>query len=66
MIEPLLYFWLILKASLFSTGGNGNLPSIHADMLARGWATERHFAEALAIGQIRPGPNGLWVVCLGI
>ena len=65
MIEPLVYFWLLLKASLFSTGGTGNLPSIHADLLARGWATDRHFAEALAIGQISPGPNGLWVVCFG-
>ena len=65
MIDPFIYFWIILKASLFSTGGAGNLPSIHADLLARGWATDRHFAEALAIGQISPGPNGLWVVCLG-
>lgn len=65
MIDPLLYFWLILKASLFSTGGSGNLPSIHADMLARSWASDSHFAEALAIGQISPGPNGLWVVCFG-
>ncbi len=65
MIEPLTYFWLILKASLFSTGGSGNLPSIHADLLARGWATDQQFAEALAIGQISPGPSGLWVVCLG-
>ncbi len=64
-INPLMYFWLLLKASLFSTGGTGNLPSIHADLLARGWATDRHFAEALAIGQISPGPNGLWVVCFG-
>jgi chromate transporter len=23
------------------------------------------FAESLAVGQISPGPNGLWVVCLG-
>jgi chromate transporter len=65
MINPFVYFWLLLKASLFSTGGTGNLPSIHADMLARGWATDRHFAEALAIGQISPGPSGLWVVCFG-
>lgn len=65
MIEPFTYFWLLLKASLFSTGGTGNLPSIHADLLARGWATDRQFAEALAIGQISPGPNGFWVICLG-
>jgi len=65
VIEPFTYFWILLKASLFSTGGTGNLPSIHADLLARGWATDRNFAEALAIGQISPGPNGLWVICLG-
>ncbi len=65
MIEPLTYFWLLLKGSLFSTGGTGNLPSIHADLLARGWATDQQFAEALAIGQISPGPSGLWIVCLG-
>lgn len=64
-MNPLVYFWLFLKASLFSTGGMGNLPSLHADLLARRWASERHFVEALAIGQVSPGPNGLWVVCLG-
>ena len=61
----LLLFVLTLKASLFSTGGLGNVPSLHDDLLARGAATERQFAEALAVGQISPGPNGLWVVSLG-
>lgn len=61
----LVYFWLMLKASLFSTGGTGNLPSLHADLVTRGWATERQFSEALAVGQISPGPTGLWVISLG-
>ncbi|GAB4444281.1 MAG: hypothetical protein OHK0015_45490 [Chloroflexi bacterium OHK40] len=65
MIEPLVFFWLLLKASLFSTGGTGNLPSLHADLLARGWARDQQFVEALAIGQISPGPSGLWVIALG-
>lgn len=60
-----VYFGLLLKACLFSTGGFGNFPSIHSDLTARGWATEEQFGEALAVGQISPGPNGLWVVCLG-
>ena len=64
-IDWLVYFWLLLKASLFSTGGTGNLPSLHADLIARGWATDRHFAEALAVGQLSPGPTGLWVISLG-
>jgi chromate transporter len=64
-LNPVTFFLLALKASLFSTGGLGNVPSLHADLLSRGWATERSFAESLAVGQVSPGPNGLWVVSLG-
>ncbi|HWE64485.1 MAG TPA: chromate transporter [Chloroflexota bacterium] len=65
MINPLLYFLLFLKASLFSTGGFSNLPSLHQDLLGMGWAVEPDFSESIAIGQISPGPNGLWVISLG-
>jgi chromate transporter len=65
MINPLLYFWIFLKASLFSSGGTGNLPSLHADLIPAHLATETQFAEALTIGQLAPGPNGLWSVSLG-
>lgn len=64
-MDYLVYFWLLLKASLFSTGGLGNFPILHEDLLAREWATERQFAEALAVGQVGPGPSGLWVISLG-
>lgn len=64
-INPLLYLWLFLKASLFSTGGMGNFPILYADLIPMGWATEAEFVKALAIGQISPGPSGLWVICLG-
>lgn len=65
MINPLVYFLLFLKASLFSSGGFANLPSLRQDLLVRRWATEAQFGQAVAIGQISPGPNGLWVVSLG-
>jgi chromate transporter len=65
IIHALPYFLVLLKASFFSTGGFGNLPSVHADCIARAWAQPRDFAEALAIGQLSPGPNGLWVVSFG-
>ncbi len=65
MINPLIYFLLLLKASLFSSGGFSNLPSVRQDMLARGWAKQADFGRSIAIGQISPGPNGLWVVSLG-
>ncbi len=64
-MNPFLYFWLLFKGSLFSMSGLGNFPSVHADLTAHGWATEREFGEALAVGQIAPGPNGLWVISLG-
>jgi chromate transporter len=63
-LDWLTFFWYVLKSYLFSTGGFGPLPSLHADLLARGWATEKQFTEALAVGQLSPGPNGLWVVSL--
>src|SRR5689334_17406442 len=65
MINPLIYFLLFLKASLFSTGGFSNLPSLHQDLIGAGWAADAQFGESLAIGQISPGPNGLWVISLG-
>ncbi len=65
MIDPITYFLLFLKATLFSSGGFSNLPSLHQDLLARKWAVETNFGESLAIGQVSPGPNGLWVIALG-
>jgi chromate transporter len=56
---------VVLKASLLSSGGLGNLPSIHEDLVSHGWANESQFAGALALGQLAPGPSGLWPVALG-
>jgi chromate transporter len=65
MIGQLELFWVMFKAALLSTSGTGNLPIVHQDLLSRGWATEQQFAESLAIGQLSPGPTGLWVISLG-
>ena len=65
MIHQAELFWIMFKAALLSTSGTGNLPIVHQDLLSRGWASERQFAESLAIGQISPGPTGLWVISLG-
>jgi chromate transporter len=64
-MNPVHYFWLFLKASLFSTGGFGNLPFLTHDLLALNWATSSDFATAIAVGNLSPGPNGLWSVSLG-
>ena len=64
-MNALEYFWLFLKASLLSTGGLGNLPFLHKDLLTLGWAKEADFITAIAVGQVSPGPNGLWTISLG-
>jgi len=38
MINPFIYFLLLLKDSLFSTAGFSNLPSLDEDLLANAWA----------------------------
>jgi chromate transporter len=65
MKNPLIYLLIFLKASLFSSGGFSNLPSLHQDLLGNGWATDADFGQSVALGQISPGPNGLWVISLG-
>jgi chromate transporter len=64
-VSPLVYFWLFFKASLFSFGGLGNLPFLHKDLLGLGWAKESDFVTAIAVGNISPGPTGLWTISLG-
>lgn len=64
-MKALIYFLLFLKASALSMNATGNIPSLHQDLLARGWARQAQFGEAIAIGQISPGSNGLWAISLG-
>lgn len=64
-MDWLTFFLLFLKASLLSTGGRGPFPYLYTDLIARGWAVESNFAEALTVGEISPGPSGLWVISLG-
>ncbi len=64
-MNPLAFFWVFLKASLLSTGGLGNLPFLHRDLLGLGWARELDFVTAIAVGNVSPGPTGLWSISLG-
>ena len=64
-MSVLAIFWTVLKASTLSTGGLGNAPILHADLVRTGLATQGQFTSSLAVGQLSPGPSGLWVVALG-
>ncbi len=64
-MNVLLYFWIFLKSSLLSFGGLSNLPYLHNDLMALHWAEESDFISAIAVGQLSPGPSGLWSISLG-
>jgi chromate transporter len=64
-MDWLTFFLIFLKAGLLSTGGRGPFPYLYTDLISRGWATPANFPEALTVGEISPGPNGLWVVSIG-
>jgi chromate transporter len=64
-VELVWFFLLFLKASLLSVGGMGNLPMLRGDLVAAGLTTDAAIVEAIAIGRISTGPDGLYVVSLG-
>jgi len=64
-VNVLVYFWIFLKASVLSFGGLSNLPYLHRDLIALNWASETDFISAIAVGQLSPGPSGLWSISLG-
>jgi len=64
-VTPVSLFFYMLRASLLSSGGMGNVSTLHDNFVPRGFATDAQFVQALTVGQLSPGPNGLWVVSLG-
>jgi len=66
VIGPAELFVLFVKASALSFGGLGGLPILHQDLAARSVPDlDRLIGQALAVGRLSPGPNGLYVVSLG-
>jgi chromate transporter len=41
------------------------MPALRQELLASHWATPSDFGHAISIGQLSPGPTGLWAVSLG-
>lgn len=64
MPEPLELFLLFLKSSALAVSGLGSLPLVRIDMVPR-FTTDAGIVQALAIGRLGPGPNGLYMVSLG-
>jgi len=64
-MDALALFGVFLKASALSLGGLSSLPLLRADLVAPGIATDDQVVQAIAIGRLSTGPNGLYIVSLG-
>ena len=64
-MDPLALFAVLLKDSALALGGLGSLPLLRQDLVSTGLATDSQLVQALAIGRLSTGPNGLWIVSLG-
>jgi chromate transporter len=64
-MDALALFVVFLKASALSLGGLSSLPLLRADLVAPGIATDDQVVQAIAIGRLSTGPNGLYIVSLG-
>src|SRR5919109_4207688 len=64
-MDAFTLFGIFLKASALSLGGLSSLPLLRADLVAPGIATDQQVVQAIAIGRISTGPNGLYIVSLG-
>ncbi|HEV2011801.1 MAG TPA: chromate transporter [Candidatus Limnocylindria bacterium] len=64
MLEQLQLFLIFLKASALAIGGLASLPLLRTDLVPQ-YVTDAGIVQALAIGRLAPGPNGLYIVSLG-
>ena len=63
-MEQLGLLLVFLKSSALAVGGLASLPLLRADLVP-GYVTDAGIVQALAIGRLGPGPNGLYIVSLG-
>jgi chromate transporter len=64
VLEQLQLFLVFLKASALAIGGLASLPLLRADLVPQ-FVTDAGIVQALAVGRLAPGPNGLYIVSLG-
>ncbi len=65
MSWPILYL-LLLKATLTSFSGLSSIAVVRDDLVVRRHVlTDRQLNNAVAMARLSPGPNGLYLVCVG-
>lgn len=63
-MEQLELFFIFLRSSALAVGGLASLPLLRADLVPQ-YVSDAAIVQALAIGRLGPGPNGLYIVSLG-
>jgi chromate transporter len=58
-------FLAIFLASLLGFGGLGSLPILRGQLIGAGLTPDTLILHSLAVGNISPGPNGLYLVAIG-
>jgi chromate transporter len=58
-------FLAVFLASLLGFGGLGSLPVLSGQLSAAGLMPDQLLLSSLAVGNISPGPNGLYLIAVG-
>jgi chromate transporter len=58
-------FLTVLLANLIGFGGLSSIPVVRGQLLAVGLPADALILHAVAVGNISPGPNGLYLVAIG-
>lgn len=58
-------FLAVFLASVLGFGGLGSIPVLRGQLTAAGIAADSVILPALAVGNLSPGPNGLYLVAVG-
>ena len=58
-------FVAVFLASLLGFGGLGSLPVLRGQLTAAGLMPDQLLLSSLAVGNISPGPNGLYLIAVG-
>lgn len=64
MGEQIDLFVVFLRSSALAVGGLASLPLLRAELVPQ-YVNDAAIVQALAIGRLGPGPNGLFIVSLG-
>ena len=64
-MSPERTFLAVLLASLLGFGGLGSLPVLRGQLSSAGLSADTLVLHAVAVGNISPGPNGLYLVAIG-